>query len=94
MTSDDVTDRDRIEHDASLTRQDNYFGDSTKLNMKLYKSFINSSTDGITISFSDAIAYRKVILIWILCIFVVSYRDMALTVKNDRFTKIEIVTSK
>lgn len=49
----------RIEHDASLTRQDNYLGDSTKLDMTLYKRMINASSDGKTISIPDFIRYRN-----------------------------------
>eukprot|EP01117_Protostelium_nocturnum_P003957 TRINITY_DN15231_c0_g1_i1.p1 TRINITY_DN15231_c0_g1~~TRINITY_DN15231_c0_g1_i1.p1 ORF type:complete len:244 (-),score=66.01 TRINITY_DN15231_c0_g1_i1:103-834(-) len=55
----DLQKHNAIEHDSSLTRQDNYFGQSTTPLPSLLKRFLNSSSDGKYISFQDFITYRR-----------------------------------
>lgn len=48
-----------IEHDASLFRNDAYFGDNFNKNLTLLEQLISSSSDGKSISVDELAKYRK-----------------------------------
>lgn len=47
-----------IEHDASMTRLDFYFGDNHDLNQDLYSGLLSASTDGVVLTKEDFAAYQ------------------------------------
>ncbi|PRP76476.1 hypothetical protein PROFUN_15136 [Planoprotostelium fungivorum] len=59
ITLEELQKHNMIEHDASLSRLDNYLGDSTKLDQTLFERLLNASSDGITISIPDFVKYRR-----------------------------------
>jgi len=48
-----------IEHDASMTRLDFYFGDNHGLNQDLYADLLSASTDGVVLTKDDFAAYQS-----------------------------------
>lgn len=48
-----------IEHDASMSRLDFYFGDNHDLNQGLFQSLMNCSSDGVVITEDDIAAYQS-----------------------------------
>eukprot|EP01110_Echinostelium_bisporum_P010270 TRINITY_DN3555_c0_g2_i1.p1 TRINITY_DN3555_c0_g2~~TRINITY_DN3555_c0_g2_i1.p1 ORF type:complete len:172 (+),score=51.40 TRINITY_DN3555_c0_g2_i1:19-534(+) len=61
LSLDQLDNHDTIEHDASMTRDDLYFGDNHSLNKTLLSALIASSSDGgQTISLDDFANYQSV----------------------------------
>jgi len=48
-----------IEHDASMTRLDFYFGDNYDLNQGLYAGLLSASADGVVLTSDDFAAYQS-----------------------------------
>ncbi|PRP86749.1 hypothetical protein PROFUN_02898 [Planoprotostelium fungivorum] len=55
----DLQQHNMIEHDCSMTRNDNALGDSTVVNATLLEDLIYSSTDGLVITWKDMVAHRR-----------------------------------
>ncbi|KAI8620920.1 Chloroperoxidase [Chytriomyces sp. MP71] len=58
LNLDDLNMHGRIEHDASLTRSDAYFGDNFSVNATLLQQFKAASTDGKVVTRDDIAKYR------------------------------------
>ncbi|KAJ3390758.1 hypothetical protein CcCBS67573_g05799 [Chytriomyces confervae] len=58
LNLDDLNMHGRIEHDASLTRQDSFFGNNWSVDQSLLAQFKNSSSDGKVVTLDDMAAYR------------------------------------
>ncbi|KAI9348482.1 Chloroperoxidase [Obelidium mucronatum] len=58
MNLDNLNKHNRIEHDASLSRQDAFFGDNHSVNVSLVQQLLGASSDGVSISTRDLVEYR------------------------------------
>ncbi|PRP75985.1 hypothetical protein PROFUN_01701 [Planoprotostelium fungivorum] len=56
----DLQKHNMIEHDASMTRNDNALGDSTLVNATLLQGLFDSSSDKKVITWKDMVAYRRI----------------------------------
>ncbi|KAJ3030099.1 UNVERIFIED_CONTAM: hypothetical protein HDU68_010134 [Siphonaria sp. JEL0065] len=55
---DDLNWHNRLEHDASLTRLDSYFGNNHVLDLALFNQMLSYSSDGVGLSLQDLLNWR------------------------------------
>jgi len=60
ISLDELDKHGTIEHDASMTRLDTYFGDNHSLNPDLFNGLLNATTDGAVLTESDFAAYQSI----------------------------------
>eukprot|EP01111_Echinosteliopsis_oligospora_P018494 TRINITY_DN851_c0_g1_i1.p1 TRINITY_DN851_c0_g1~~TRINITY_DN851_c0_g1_i1.p1 ORF type:complete len:261 (+),score=72.41 TRINITY_DN851_c0_g1_i1:27-785(+) len=59
LSLDQLDNHETIEHDASMTRLDFYFGDNHDLNQDLFEGLLASSTDGVVVTEDDFAAWQS-----------------------------------
>ncbi|PRP86779.1 hypothetical protein PROFUN_02928 [Planoprotostelium fungivorum] len=55
----DLQQHNMIEHDSSMTRNDNALGDSTVVNATLLQALLDSSSDDTVLTWKDMVAHRR-----------------------------------